>query len=156
VSSDGKTAIVGGPNDSSNAGAAWVFVHQVPFSAFSAQLTVYPNQPGFSINANFTLGAASDGINPPTQPVTLQIGDFTLTIPAGSFVRAGAGYYSFVGVINGINLNVLIRLTSGSSFIFGVVARNVSLTIVNPVLITLTIGDDRGTTTVNAVIINTG
>jgi hypothetical protein len=89
--------------------------------------------------------------------VTLQIGNFTTTIPPGSFVTAGApGYYTFVGVINGVNLSVVIRLTSGNSFIFGVIARNVSLTIVNPVAVTLTIGDDSGTTSVNAVIINTG
>jgi hypothetical protein len=59
-------------------------------------------------------------------------------------------------VINGVSLTVLISNTAGSNYIFGVIARNVSLTIVNPTTITLTIGDDSGTTTVNAVIINTG
>src|SRR5262249_21373464 len=58
----------------------------IPFSAFTAQLTVYPVQSQFSINASFTLGPSSDGINPPTDPVTLQIDSFTLTIPSGSFV----------------------------------------------------------------------
>ena len=158
LSADGNTAIVGGPGDNSGAGAAWVFVQPttVPFSAFTAQLTVYPNQPGFSINSNFTLGNTSNGINPPAEPVTLQIGSFTITIPAGSFVKAGPGYFTFVGVINNVSLNVLIRLTSGNNYIFGVIAKNVSLTIQNPVSVTLTIGDDSGTTSVNAVIINTG
>jgi hypothetical protein len=159
LSSDGNTAIVGGIGDNSNAGAAWVFVHPttVAFSAFTAQLTVYPNQKEFSINSNFTLGPTSNAINPPTEPVTLKIGSFTITIPPGSFVNAGApGYFTFVGVINGVSLNVLIRQTSGNNYIFGVIAKNVSLTIQNPVSVTLTIGDDSGTTSVNAVIINTG
>src|SRR5262249_16662045 len=127
----------------------------VPFSAFTAQLTVYPNQPAFSINSNFTLGASSSGINPRTEPVTLQIGSFTITIPPGSFVNPVPGYYSFTGVINGVNLTVLIELRGGKNYIFGVIARNVSLTVSNPETITLTIGVDRGTTTVTPVIINT-
>ena len=158
LSADGNTAVVGGLSDNGGDGAAWVFVQPttVPFSAFTAHLTVYPNQPGFSINSNFTLGNTSNGINPPAEPVTLQIGSFTITIPAGSFVKAGPGYFTFVGVINNVSLNVLIRLTSGNNYIFGVIAKNVSLTIPNPVSVTLTIGDDSATTSVNAVIINTG
>jgi hypothetical protein len=127
------------------------------FGAFNAVLTEYPNQPGFSINANFTLAAGSNGINPPTEPVTLQIGNFTVTIPPGSFVASVPGYFTFVGVINGISLNVVIRLTSPNNFIFGVIARNVNLTTINPpgpVGITLTIGDDSGTAGVTPIINN--
>jgi hypothetical protein len=155
LSADGNTAVVGGLSDNGGDGAAWVFVQPttVPFSAFTAQLTVYPNQPGFSIDSNFTLGNTINGINPPAEPVTLQIGSFTITIPTGSFVKAGPGYFTFVGVINNVSLNVLIRLTSGNNYIFGVIAKNVSLTIQNPVSVTLTIGDDSRTTSVNA---NTG
>jgi YVTN family beta-propeller protein len=127
----------------------------VAFSAFTAQLTVYPNEPGFSINSNFTLGASSSGINPRTEPVTLQIGSFKITIPPGSFVNPVPGYYSFTGVINGVNLTLLIQGVGGNQYIFGVIARNVSLTVSNPETITLTIGDDSGTTTVTPVIINT-
>jgi YVTN family beta-propeller protein len=123
-------------------------------SAFTARLTVYPNQPGFSINSNLTLGANSNGINPPTEQVTLRIGSFKITIPAGSFVKAGPGYFTFVGVINGVSLTVLIRLTSGNNYIFGVIAKNVSLTVSDPVTITLTIGADGGTTTATPVINN--
>jgi hypothetical protein len=61
-----------------------------------------------------------------------------------------------VGVINGVSLTVLIKQASGNNYIFGVIAKNVSLTIQNPVSVTLTIGNDTGTTSVNAVIINTG
>jgi YVTN family beta-propeller protein len=107
------------------------------FSAFTAQLTVYPNQKEFSINSSFTLGPTSNAINPLTEPVTLKIGSFTITIPPGSFVNAGApGYFTFVGVIDGVSLNVLIRQISGNNYIFGVIAKNVSLTINNPVTVT--------------------
>jgi hypothetical protein len=158
LSADGSTAVAGGLSDNGGDGAAWVFVQpaKVSFSAFTAQLTVYPKQPGFSINSNFTLGNTSNGLNPPTGPVTLQIGSFTITIPAGSFVKALPGYFTFVGVINNTSLNILIRLTSDNNYIFEVIARNVNLTIQDPVSVTLTIGDDSWTTSVNAVIINIG
>jgi hypothetical protein len=158
LSADGNTAIVGGPYDNGNSGAAWVFVQPqtVQFSAFSVHLTIYPIQAEFSISSNFTLGATSNGINPPAEPVTLQIGSFIITIPPGSFVMSGRpGNYTFVGVINGVNLNLLISLTGGNNCIFGAIAKNVQLPIVNPVAVTLTIGDDSGATAVNGVIINT-
>jgi YVTN family beta-propeller protein len=132
----------------------------IAFSAFAPDLTVYPVQSEFLIKGNFTLGAGSNAINPPTEQVTLKIGSFTITIPIGSFVNAGApGYSTFVGTINGVSLTVLIRLVSGNNYILMVIAKNVSLTIPNPpntVPVTLTIGGDSGTTNVTAVVINTG
>jgi YVTN family beta-propeller protein len=131
----------------------------IAFSAFAPDLTVYPNQKEFSIKSNFTLGAGSNAINPPTEQVTLQIGSFTITIPIGSFVNVPGvpGYFTFVGVIDNVSLNVLIRLVSGNNYVV-VIAKNVSLTIPippNTVPVTLTIGGVRGTTNVTAVIINT-
>ena len=128
------------------------------FGAFNAVLTEYPNWPGFSINSSFTLPGGSNGINPPTEQVTLRIGNFVRIIPTGSFVASGApGYFTFVGVVNGVSLSVVIRQTTGNNFIFGVIARNVDLTTINPpgvVGITLTIGDDSGTASVTPIINN--
>jgi hypothetical protein len=45
-------------------------------------------------------------------------GSFTLTIPLCSFAKAGPGYFTFVGVINNVSLNALIRLTSDKNYIF--------------------------------------
>jgi YVTN family beta-propeller protein len=155
--------VVGSPITVGNSPIAFgLFIQPVRvFSAFAAQLTVYPNQKEFSIKSNFTLATSSNGINPPTEPVTLQVGSFKITIPPGSFVNVPGvpGYFTFVGVINGVSLNVLIRLTSANQYIFGVIAKNVSLTIPNPpdtVPVALTIGGDSGTTSVTPVIINTG
>ena len=65
----------------------------VPFSAFSAKLEITfgkrPNTDAFELNSSFTLGSASNGINPPGEPVTLQVGAFTTTIPSGSFMGKG-------------------------------------------------------------------
>jgi hypothetical protein len=123
------------------------------FSSFSGQLTIYPTVPEFSINS--ALGGTSNGINPPTERVIVRIGAFSVTIPPGSFSLSGPGTYSFVGVINGVNLTFLIKNTSGDNYIFGAIGKNVDLTTINPagpVDLTLTIGDDSGTTTVTPVI----
>jgi hypothetical protein len=123
----------------------------VPFSAFRAQLTIYPNQPGFSIISNFTLGNTSNGINPGTEAVTLQMGAFVTTITPGSLAMSAPGTYSFVGAINGVNLKAQIKLTGGNTWEVGVIAQNVNLTD-TPAMVTLNIGDDGGTTPVTAVI----
>jgi hypothetical protein len=161
LSGDGNTAIVGGPLDNAPAGAAWVFVQPptVSFSAFTAKLNIYftPNQYGFALLSNFTLGSTSNGINPVTETVTLQIGTFTITIPPGSFQgrrisvpRKSAlspGDWTFVGVINGVTLEAVILLTAPHQYIFGVTAQKVNLIgTQTPVTVTLTIGNDSGTT----------
>ena len=48
----------------------------VQFSAFSAVMEEYPPAKQFAIKSTFTLGSSSNGINPPTEQVTLQIGAF--------------------------------------------------------------------------------
>jgi hypothetical protein len=127
------------------------------FGAFNAVLTEYPNQPGFSLNANFTLGAGSNGFNAATETFTLQIGNYTVTLPPGSFSQPSPGYFSFVGVVSGANLTILIRRGSGNTWLFGVIGRNINLTTINPagpVGLSLTIGDDGGTTGVTPIINN--
>jgi FG-GAP repeat len=151
LSGDGNTAIIGGPGDNNRIGAVWVFVQPttVPFSAFSAKLNIYftPNQYGFALLSNFTLGKTSNGINPVTEAVTLVIGTFTITIPPGSFQEPLPGDWTFVGLINGVTLEAVIRLTAPNQYIFGVTAQKVNLIgTQTPVTVTLTIGNDSGTT----------
>jgi YVTN family beta-propeller protein len=63
----------------------------VQFRAFSAKLAIQfggaQNQDAFNLQSQFTLSSppASNGINPATEPVTLQVGTFGATIPPGSF-----------------------------------------------------------------------
>jgi len=143
----------------------------VLFSAFSAKLEIHfgdePNTDHFNLNASFTLGSASNGIDPPTEPVTLKVGTFTTTIPRGSFKvdddqddqndqEEGVGMKRFGpfrvhGVIDGVDLRVLIRPTGAKRYALEAEARHADLTgTKNPVQVTLTIGGDSGTTLVKA------
>jgi hypothetical protein len=148
LSADGNTAILGGPRDNTFTGAAWVFVQPtVPFSAFSAKLTRSSFKPSFTLAGDFTLGSTSDGINPITEAVTLRVGGFTTTIPPGSFTITAPGDYSFIGVIDSVTLNVLIKLKRGKEYTLHATA-NVNLVgAKSPATVALTIGKDTGTTT---------
>ena len=59
------------------------------FAAFHAkvEIEVERHEREFEVKATFTLGAASDGINPLTEDVSFQVGTFSTTIPAGSFTQ---------------------------------------------------------------------
>ena len=116
------------------------------FSAFAAtfEATVGPladddEDNEFVVNATFTLGAGSDGINPLTQDVTFQVGTFAATIPAGSF--------EFVGVIDGVSLAVEIIPLGADTFEFKATGTGVDLTgTLIPVTVGLAVGDDGGIT----------
>jgi hypothetical protein len=110
---------------------------------------------------SFTLSStASNGIHPLTEPVTLQIGTFTTTIPPGYFKKheheddedkGEDGSFTFHGVIDGVRLKALIKRTGTLRYAFQTKAKGADLTDTkNPVPVTLTIGDDRGTTSVTA------
>ena len=134
----------------------------VPFAAFNANLEIELAEHEFEVKATFTLGAASDGINPLTEDVSLQIGTFSTTIPAGSFrfhpANSGKGKgqgasarWTFEGVIDGVTLEAKITDLGGGMFEFKVEGEGANLTgTANPVTVTLTIGNDKGTTTVTA------
>jgi hypothetical protein len=121
----------------------------VSFGTVSAKLTISSFQPRFTLLANFTLGGASDGINPVAEAVTLAINTFTTTIPPGSFTMTGPGDYAFVGVSNGVSLDLSIKHKSGNAYTFQATAQNINLIrTTNPATVTLIIGDDTGTTRV--------
>jgi hypothetical protein len=128
----------------------------VPFSSFTATLDILAGPPpSFDLNAAFTLGAGSNGINPLTETVTLQVGTYTVTIPAGSFRQLArgskAGGYVFEGVIGGVTPEAQIVPLGNSRFQFKAEAQPVDLAALsNPVTVTITIGDDAGTSSVAA------
>jgi hypothetical protein len=102
------------------------------------------------------LGSTAPAIDPLVQPVTLQVGAFTATIPAGAFVNSAPGAWYFEGVIGGAGLQAVIQQNGTLRYTFYAAAWNAtSLTgTANPVPITLTIGADTGTTSVTARIVN--
>ena len=126
----------------------------------------------FDLDATFTLGSGGS-FNPLTEPVTLTISTYSVTIPAGSFVKHDGGY-SFEGVINGVSLEVLIRHKHSEEGDRGENADNdnddknnnrcttAKYTVLakgrganlkgttNPVTVTISIGNNTGTTKVCA------
>jgi hypothetical protein len=105
-----------------------------------------------SLKARVALGNISNGIDPVKEKVTIRIGTFRRIIPAGSFAATPTGF-QFVGKIRGKPLRVVIRRLGATSFRITAVARKVDLTnTVNPVPVTLRIGNDSRTKAVTAVI----
>jgi hypothetical protein len=121
----------------------------VPFATSFAKLEITTG--GFDLNESFTLGTNSNGIDPVTENVTLQIGTFSVTIPAGSFKQNPNGRFAFQGVINGVSLEVQIVPLGNNIFTFKAEGTGVNLTLLtNPVTVVLTIGIDSGNTAVTA------
>jgi YVTN family beta-propeller protein len=77
-----------------------------------------PNKDRFELLSSFTLGSASNGINPVTEAVTLRVGTFTTTIPPGSFKDIGQGIFVFHGVIGGVRLEALLKQTGTRRYAF--------------------------------------
>jgi YVTN family beta-propeller protein len=133
----------------------------VPFLAFNAVLNIAfgsaPNTDAFTLGTGFTLSSTAPMFNPLTDPVTLQIGTFAVTIPAGSFNETGKGIFSFEGVINGVTMKAMIKSTGTLRYNFQAGAQHASLTgTQNAVYVTLAIGGDSGATSVTAMIFQNG
>jgi hypothetical protein len=121
----------------------------VPFAAFMVEGDITLAAPGtFAVNGNFTLGAGSNGINPLSEGVVLQVGNFFRTIPAGSFISHpaqpnGRASFTFQSEID--SLDVRITQLDGGTFQLEAEGEGASLTRTgNPATVSLTIGDDGG------------
>lgn len=80
--------------------------------------------------------------------VTLQLGTFSASLPAGSFKQIYPGQYAFQGISNGVAIQFRIVALSTTRYAFAVDAKGAPLAGQStPLSITLTIGDDSGTTT---------
>ena len=117
----------------------------VPFLAFSAKLAIQfgsiPTKDAFGFGSNFILSSTAPAINPLTDPVTLQVGTFSTTIPPGSFKKQNDGSFTFQGKIHGVGLGALIKRTGTLRYLFEAQARGANLTgTVNTVYATLAIG----------------
>ena len=137
--------VAGGPQDFT------IFNPAAPFAAFAIDnLNISPQ--GFHEQGDFTLGANSQGVDLAHQPVTLTIGSFSLTIPAGSFRQVGGNlHFVFNGTVNGLQVNFNLKANGKSStdFSYVVNVNGVDLTSQpDPVTVGLKIGENTGTTTV--------
>jgi hypothetical protein len=124
-------------------------VPPTPFNAMTAKLSISSYQPLFNITINFTLGTNSNGINPLLETVTLQINNFAVAIPPGSFVEGPPGTFTFSGLISGVKITASIVQTGPDTFTFKASGNpNLSKTKPDPATVILTIGNDSGTTSV--------
>lgn len=92
----------------------------------------------FNLSGKLIPGANSSGIDPIHQPVTLNIGNFSLFIPAGSFRAAPDGEsFNFTGLIKGVSVEFTINVEQ-NEFAFAVKAQGATITLgQNPLLVAL-------------------
>ena len=113
------------------------------------ELSPGANNDSFEVEGSFTLGAGA-GIAPLTEDLTLKVGPYSTTIPAGSF-KQKKGRFKFRGVIDGVRLTAKIQPRARGGFKFEAEGKCAELTgTVNPVTVELTIGEDVGSATVKA------
>ena len=131
---------------------AFELVKGVPFASLTARLFILRFPKGsFSLDAKFTPGAASKGIDPLTQPVTLSVGPYSATIPPGSFHKF-LGMYFYQGAIGGSLLGVQVAPLGGGSYAFNAAGLPIYFAgLSNPVTVAIAIGNDTGTISVNAI-----
>ncbi len=124
----------------------------VPFASFTAKLTIPGESGKFELNAEFTLGSGSTGINPLADAVTFQIGSYSATIPAGSFqqLKHGSmkGDYVYKGTIDGVALQVHILALTNGSYCFKAEGSPVTLDSTKKVTVSITIGNNTGSESV--------
>lgn len=97
------------------------------FASFTVKLDLQPSTGSFNLNASFTLGSCSDGINPLNHNVTLQIGSYSATVPAGLFIP-NKQEYSFQGTIAGVRLQIKITPQEDGSYTFQAQSTGANLT----------------------------
>jgi hypothetical protein len=148
---------------------------EVPFASFTARLAIERTHSfaklasdSFEVEGLGVLGQASDGIAPNADAVTLSLGSFSITIPAGLFVVTTdkdndwsdwhrderdnlVTKYHFKGVIADVSLNAGIELGPEHTFRFQFEGQHANLgLVVNPVTVGLAIGTDVGHVVVRA------
>ncbi len=104
----------------------------------------------FQVKASVSLDNSRGGVDPLTEPVTLQLAHYRVTIPAGSFHGSRQSGYHFHGDIHGVALHV--SLTPDSSGGYSVEADGAGAAVpplANPLYVRLTLGHHAGRTMVN-------
>jgi DNA-binding beta-propeller fold protein YncE len=127
IGADGAlTPVSGSPFAAGIEPVSVAIIPLVPFASSFAKLEIA--QRGFDLTESFTLGTNSNGINPVTENVTLQIGTFSVTIPAGSFKLNPNRRFAFQGLINGVSMQVQIIPLGNNIFTFNAQGAGVDLT----------------------------
>ncbi len=127
----------------------YVVEYDVAFADFTIDVEIEDDE--FEVEGTFTLGAASDGIDPVSEDVTIMVDSVSITIPGGIFEPDDDASFEFEGTIDGVELEVEITGVGDATFEFEIEAEGANLNgTVNPVEVALSIGDDGGTVSVIA------
>jgi streptogramin lyase len=124
------------------------------FSAFCAELERRDDDEkrddgsGIALHAKFRLAHNSDGIDLASESLALSVGSVSVTIPAGSFKRTRDDAWRFAGVVNSVHIRAVLRaLKSPGAYVLTVKVEGAELNPDDkPYTVTLTIGNDSGTT----------
>jgi hypothetical protein len=115
------------------------------------------NDDAYQMSGFLRLSAGSDGIDPLTEPVTLKVGSFSATLPAGSFGQDG-DTYRYAGPADRSWLIVKISPLAAPdlySFRSTLVKGNLAGTTLPP-KVQLSIGDDQGEVTLDLARVRVG
>ncbi len=133
-------------------GAFTAVVHPpVKFTRFSAETSFNRSTDDLDVAGRLTLGRKSNGINPVTDAVTLAVNGVPFVVRAGSFTfnEGDNPYYSFLGQVGPFTtLNMRILPVGANSYEYFAVIQGSDFSAIDPsASVTLTIGDDSGSTT---------
>jgi uncharacterized repeat protein (TIGR03803 family) len=133
-------------------GTAFELTQTVPFSTFTAKLDITSGPPpGFQFKGELTLGAGAPAVDPTTQGLTLTVGTYSVTVPASAFQQTKKGWYVYEGTINGVALQMRLSQTGSNTYQLQAQGSGVDLSsLSDPVTVSLTLGNNGGTTQVNA------
>ena len=149
------STISGGVTSSSTMssyGTVFALIMTVPFSYMDARVNINSGPPpAFNLKSDFTLGSGAAALNPYTQSLTVSIGSFAMTFPAGSFRTLGSGTYAYSGTVSGASVNVKLNPQGSNSYTVQISGSGVDLsTLANPVTVSITMGNNTGSTQVTA------
>ncbi len=103
----------------------------------------------FRASGDFTLATLSNGINPVTDGLSIQLAggprSVSVVVPSGALRADGSKTWKFDGNVSGIKVEVELRSLGGARYSYKVQGEKVALSgLTNPVLVTVSIGDDSG------------
>lgn len=126
----------------------------IPFNLFSPKLVIsLQTAPFFELVSNVSLGRGAANLDPPAEPVTVNVGAFSATIPLGSFVKTSTpGEWGFDGTVNNAAIHAKIWLTGQKQYLVLIKVMAALTEAKSPVPVTLVLGSDSGAATVTAAV----
>jgi len=144
----------GFPRPFTSACATGAFEPGILFSSLLPKVRVNVAAHDFAVNGTFNLGPGNNGISPLQEAVQLRVGSFSTVVPAGSFQQSeDDGGFVYVRYVNGMpTFQMELQKQEGNKYSFRAAARTATpgLPADNPLIVQLTVGDDGGTSMVQA------